>query len=283
MAGKSFDLFTQDTLETSNEPFPNAVSPQREALAYEKLYSVNKMSFTKISHLLKGTYPSIIWENHYKDNHKDIEENVNTFFMHIIKRESFIIGVKNCSQFPTESINNFMDYPVPVLYSKGNVDLLDSDFKKDSIYISIVGTRKMTNDGRKRTQRLVKGLKDVFSRKLTIISGLARGIDTVALSTAIENSVSVIGVVGTPVHKYYPKENVDLQDTIAREHLLVSHVPFYKHHMEPFSARKFHFTERNSIMAAISDATIVVEASETSGDKNTNQRLSETQKAFVFS
>ena len=77
MAGKSFDLFTQDTSETSNEPFPNAVSPQREALAYEKLYSVDKMSFKHISHLLKGTYPSIIWENHYKDNHKD--EKVNTF------------------------------------------------------------------------------------------------------------------------------------------------------------------------------------------------------------
>ena len=273
MQENNFKLFARDALGISDyegvDMFDKAISPEKEALSYEKLYSIPNMSFKRIGTLLKDAYPSRIWEERYIDNNEKIEEKVNKVFQKVYEESKSIISIKNCSQFPTKSINKYMDYPVPILYSKGDVgmlDMVDRECKKN-ICISVVGTRKITEEGHRRTKKLVDLLKKYFDEKLTIVSGLAMGVDTVALSTAVDLSIKVVGVIGTPINKYYPKENIELQDRIAKEHLLISHVPFYRYATEPFEAQKFHFTERNSIMSAISDATIIVEASETSGTR----------------
>jgi DNA processing protein len=75
----------------------------------------------------------------------------------------------------------------------------------------------------------------------------------------------VIGVIGTPIDECYPKENCSLQNEIAEKHLLVSQVPFYRYSQQPFKTKRYYFPERNELMAAISDATVIIEASDTSG------------------
>src|SRR5205814_51885 len=92
-----------------------------------------------------------------------------------------------------------------------------------------------------------------------IVSGLARGIDTAALMGAIEKGGRTVAVIGTPLDKAYPAENADLQTEIYSHHLLVT--PF-RIGEQVFKA---NFPKRNRVMAAISDATVIIEASDTSG------------------
>lgn len=122
--------------------------------------------------------------------------------------------------------------------------------------VAVVGTRNPTRQGAARARRLARELVEA---SVVVVSGLAMGIDTEALSSAIEAGGRVIAVIGTPLDKATPAANSSLQERIYRDHLLVS--PF-----EPGS-RIFpaNFPRRNRLMAAMSDATAIVEAGEKSG------------------
>jgi DNA processing protein len=122
--------------------------------------------------------------------------------------------------------------------------------------VSIVGTREVSDEGKIRAARLARELAEAG---VVVVSGLARGVDTAALTGAIESGGRTIAVIGTPLDKAYPAENAALQETIYRNHLLVS--PFRQG--EP--TFKSNFPKRNRVMAAMSDATVIVEASDTSG------------------
>lgn len=127
--------------------------------------------------------------------------------------------------------------PLELFYYKGDLTLLDEKS------LSIVGARESSDEGVKRAAKISKMLVD---EKFVIASGLAKGIDTAALKAAIEAGGKVIGV------KYYAAENRALQDEIAKNHLLISQVPFYRYHNEPFNNRRFYFPKRNITMSAIS-------------------------------
>lgn len=122
--------------------------------------------------------------------------------------------------------------------------------------VAIVGTRKVTQEGAARARRLARALANAG---ITVVSGLAAGVDTEALSAAIQAGGHVIAVIGTPLDKATPKTNSRLQQRIYEEHLLVSQFPS--------TSRVFpsNFPQRNRTMAAISDATVIIEASDTSG------------------
>jgi DNA processing protein len=122
--------------------------------------------------------------------------------------------------------------------------------------VAIVGTRDVSADGAARARRLAR---ELAARQIVVVSGLAKGVDTEALTAAIEAGGSVIGVIGTALDQAYPIENASLQELIALEHLIVSQ-------FQPGS-RTFpgHFPERNRLMAAMSDATAIIEAGDTSG------------------
>jgi DNA processing protein len=92
-----------------------------------------------------------------------------------------------------------------------------------------------------------------------VVSGLARGIDTAAHRSAIENGGRTIAVIGTPLSKASPVDNAPLQEAIWHEHLLISPFP------EGRPVHPKNFPERNRVMAALSDATVIIEASDTSG------------------
>ena len=125
--------------------------------------------------------------------------------------------------------------------------------------VSVVGTRKVSPEGAARARRIGR---ELASAAVVVVSGLAAGVDTIAMSGAIENAGVVIGVIGTGIDRAYPAENAPLQERIYREHLLISQ-------FEPGS-RVFpsNFPKRNQLMAAISDATVIIEASDTSGTRH---------------
>jgi DNA processing protein len=122
--------------------------------------------------------------------------------------------------------------------------------------VSVIGTRKPSSEGIELTKRLVR---DLVREGVTIVSGLARGIDTVAHTTAIEEGGRTIAVLGTPVNVFYPPENKALQLRLMREQMVISQFPLGSR-----VSRK-NFPMRNRTMALISDATVIVEAGEKSG------------------
>lgn len=136
------------------------------------------------------------------------------------------------------------------LYFSGDLSLIDRPC------VAIVGSRQVSSVGKARARRLAR---ELCERGLVVVSGLAAGIDTEAHTSAIDSGGSTIAVIGTPLDKAYPAENGKLQTAIYREHLLVS----------PFAPGertfKGNFPKRNRVMAALCDATVIVEASDTSG------------------
>jgi DNA processing protein len=122
--------------------------------------------------------------------------------------------------------------------------------------VSIVGTRQVSDTGVTATEWLTRKLVDAG---IVIVSGLAYGVDTVAHTTALANQGKTIAVIGTPLDKASPSENARLQERIYREHLLIS--PF----RQGEKTHRSHFPARNRLMATLSDATVVMEASDTSG------------------
>ena len=122
--------------------------------------------------------------------------------------------------------------------------------------VSIVGAREVSREGTLRSRRLARELAHAG---VVIVSGLAKGVDTDALTAAIEAGGRTIAVIGTPITRAYPAENKRLQERIYREHLLVSQ---FAEEKRVFPS---NFPERNKLMAAISDATVIIEATDKSG------------------
>ncbi|HEB54509.1 MAG TPA: DNA-processing protein DprA [bacterium] len=136
------------------------------------------------------------------------------------------------------------------LFCEGDVTLLQEPS------VSIVGSRSATKAGLARARRFAMLLVE---RGITVVSGLADGIDTAAHWSAIENGGRTIAVLGTPLDKASPAKNRDLQGLIMREHLAVSQ-------FAPGTKTGRHsFPLRNRTMALISGATVIMEAVDGSG------------------
>jgi DNA processing protein len=165
-------------------------------------------------------------------------------------------------------------YPVELLYFQGRWDLAYTPS------VAVVGTRKPTPDGVTRTEQLVKKLvRDGF----TIVSGLAEGVDTAAHKSAIEAGGQTIAVIGTPLGTVYPRSNQGLQERIAEEYLLVSQVPVERYDAQNPKVNRFFFPERNKTMSALSEATVIVEAGETSGTLiQAREALKQGRKLFIL-
>jgi DNA protecting protein DprA len=136
------------------------------------------------------------------------------------------------------------------LFYSGDISVLERPA------VSIVGTREVSDEGWLRARKLSRLLVE---NDVTVVSGLAKGVDTAALQSAMENRGRVAAVIGTPLEKAYPAENAALQQKIFSDHLLIS--PFANGER----VYKSNFPVRNRVMAAISDATVIIEASDTSG------------------
>jgi DNA processing protein len=90
-------------------------------------------------------------------------------------------------------------------------------------------------------------------------------------------------VLGTPICEYYPPENRDLQRKIADEHLVISQVPIVRYSRQHHRANRFFFPERNATMSALTEATIIIEAGETSGTSvQARHALKQGRKLFIL-
>lgn len=125
--------------------------------------------------------------------------------------------------------------------------------------VAIVGSRKASEEGLARARSFARSLVE---HGITVVSGLAEGIDTAAHETAIECGGRTIAVLGTPLSEAFPASNRDLLERIKRDHLAVSQFP------EGYPSKRDNFPRRNRTMALICDATVVVEAGENSGTRH---------------
>jgi DNA processing protein len=240
-----------------------------EIAAYEALWDQPNASFRTLSNLLSD-FPLKLASSLID---KKIVNEYKEFLFPILKKLPYFgARVDGDGMFP-ECLKDAR-YPLKVFYYQGNWALtyLPS--------VAVVGTRDPTTEGIKRTKSLVKKL---VADHFVIVSGLAKGIDTVAHRTAIEMNGITLGVIGTPLNQYYPQENCTLQDTIAKEFLLISQVPFSRHSKQDYRKNRFFFPERNITMAALTQATIIVEAGETSGTiVQAEAALKQGRKLFIL-
>ena len=135
----------------------------------------------------------------------------------------------------------------------------DRSLLTEGLRVAIVGSRKASREGLARARAFTKALVE---HDITVVSGLAEGIDTIAHETAIEMGGKTIAVLGTPLSQAYPAKNKGLLEVIKRDHLALTQFP------EGYPAKRDSFPRRNRTMALISDATVVVEAGEKSGTRH---------------
>jgi len=156
----------------------------------------------------------------------------------------------------------------PFLFVRG-------ELRPDDIYsVAVVGTRKASDSGISRAGRMARLLAE---RRVTVISGLARGIDTAAHSAALEAGARTIAVVGTGICKYYPAENRKLADRIAESGAVVSQF------WPDAPPATYTFPRRNVTMSGIAQGTVVIEASSTSGAKmQARLALEHGKKVFLL-
>ena len=156
--------------------------------------------------------------------------------------------------------------PPMVLFARGRVELLGS------LMLSVVGTRRPTPYGLAATERLAG---DLARAGLTIVSGMARGIDTAAHKGALAAGADTVAVLGCGVDVVYPSENRKLAVELAEKGLLVSEFPMGA------PAYPQNFPIRNRLISGMSAGVVVVEGAEYSGSAIT-ARLAMEQEREVF-
>lgn len=137
----------------------------------------------------------------------------------------------------------------PLLFTRGEV-------RTDTRAIAVVGTRNASADGLRIARAVATSLAH---REITVVSGLAKGIDTAAHQAALKAGGRTVAVVGTGIRRYYPPGNRDLQDHIARVGLVVSQF------WPDAPPTRQTFPMRNAVMSGYAAATVVIEAGWKSG------------------
>ncbi|GIW97167.1 MAG: DNA polymerase III [Pirellulaceae bacterium] len=140
--------------------------------------------------------------------------------------------------------------PPAVLFLRGNL------VPADGLAVAIVGTRGATQYGRSQAERLARGLARAG---LTVVSGLARGIDAAAHQGALDAEGRTIGVLANGVEEIYPPQHKELAARIVRQGALLSECP------PGTKPKKGMFPQRNRLISGLALATIVIEAGERSG------------------
>jgi DNA processing protein len=158
--------------------------------------------------------------------------------------------------------------PPPFLFCRGRLR------RDDARSVAVVGTRQASDEGRRRARQLAEKLT---AQGVTVISGLARGIDTEAHTATLDAGGRTIAVVGTGILCTYPKENADLADQIAESGAVVSQF------WPDAPPTRASFPMRNAVMSGISQGTAVIEASSTSGAKmQARIALEQGKRAFLM-
>lgn len=167
--------------------------------------------------------------------------------------------------YPEGWFNSYL--PPIVVFCAGNIGLLEQPC------LSVVGSRSPSAYGKAVLNEMIPPL---VVEGITMVSGLAKGIDKMVHAYAIENGGATIGVIGTGLDVTYPRENASLQRKMMAEQLVISEYPLGS------KPERYHFPMRNRLIANLSSATLVIEATEKSGSLITaNLALQENRDVFA--
>jgi len=166
----------------------------------------------------------------------------------LLRRVGGTIVTSGDETYPSR-LKNIYD-PPPVLYMRGRLR------KEDDVAVAIVGSRKTSSYGRAMTERVSQ---ELASRGVTIVSGMARGIDSVAHQGAISAGGRTIAVLGCGVDVVYPPENRNLFQDIIDHGAVLSEFPMGS------PPEGSHFPKRNRVISGLSVGVVVVEAGQRSG------------------
>lgn len=157
--------------------------------------------------------------------------------------------------------------PPLLLYFKGNI------FPSDNYSISIVGTRRPTNYGKVQAEKIATALA---KENITIVSGMARGIDSIAHNSALKCGGRTIAVIGSGIDVIYPPENKKLFEEISEKGLIISE---YDLGTKPDAV---NFPKRNRIISGLSLASVIVETQITGGAMQTaNLAFDQNREVFA--
>ena len=152
------------------------------------------------------------------------------------------------------------DYPVLLAATEQAPRFLYVRGRKSLLYetrtVALVGSRMASEASKANTRKLALALG---KNGITVVSGLAKGIDVSAHRAALDGGFNTIAVIGTNLNQYYPNENRAVQEEIERRGLVVSQFP------PSAKTERWFFPLRNGVMSGMSLATVVMEAGETSG------------------
>jgi DNA processing protein len=262
---------TQHPIDFAPDLAARSVSPFRELGAYEALWLKPESTFKRVADLFREHEHALPSDLVPQREAEEVADRV-VGYLRAQGVHRFGVRVHRAGEYPAKLRD--AAHPVELLYFQGAWDLVESRC------IAVVGTRKPSADGIKRTQQLVRGLvRDGW----TIVSGLAAGIDTVAHTTALELGGRTIAVIGTPLSEAYPKENAELQQRIASTFLVVSQIPVERYRSQDWQRNRSFFPERNVTMSALTAATVIVEAGNTSGTLiQARAALRQGRKLFIL-
>jgi DNA processing protein len=183
-----------------------------------------------------------------------------------LKHHGIVVLTCNDKNYPRR-LKEIYDFP-PVLYVRGTLT------PEDDWCLAVVGTRRATVYGKQITEEITA---DLARSKITIVSGLARGIDTIAHRSALEAGGRTIAVFASGLDIIYPAENERLARDIAAKGALISEYPLG---MKP---RAENFPRRNRILSGLSLGTLVTEAGEDSGAMITaHMALEQNREVFAI-
>ncbi|SME54099.1 hypothetical protein BACERE00221_05629 [Bacillus paranthracis] len=215
-------------------------------------------------------------DNKFTDKDRKLAENYykyRDFKIDLFKEDEFLRDSISKMYFKYDK--NEMTELIPekimplFMYSKGDISLLEVNQKR----VAIVGTRHPSQKAIAITKKLTrKFVEDNY----VIVSGLAKGIDTISHETAIVHKGKTIAVLPTNFNKIYPRENQELAKKILDGGLLVTSIGPKE------NTYKSSFLDRNQYLANISDIVVVTETNLKSGTMNTIRNASEASKKILF-
>ncbi|HEO0023509.1 TPA: DNA-processing protein DprA [Streptococcus agalactiae] len=243
-----FELFKLKKAGLTNLNINNIIN-------YLKKNSLTSLSVRNMAVVSKCKNPTFFIENYKQLDLKKLRQEFKKFP---------VLSILD-SNYPLE-LKEIYNPPV-LLFYQGNIELLSKP------KLAVVGARQASQIGCQSVKKIIKETNNQF----VIVSGLARGIDTAAHVSALKNGGSSIAVIGSGLDVYYPTENKKLQEYMSYNHLVLSE---YFTGEQPL---KFHFPERNRIIAGLCQGIVVAEAKMRSGSLITCERaLEERREVFAI-
>ncbi|MBF8984290.1 DNA-protecting protein DprA [Lutibacter sp. B2] len=205
----------------------------------ENIFKSKYESLNNIRGINKNVIHNIV-ENKSEDKVKQILNSLEKYNIDLLQKTDV--------DYP-ENLKHIYDPPM-ILYKKGIID------HEDANAIAIVGSRKASAYGKYVTHELAK---ELAKRNITIVSGMAYGIDTIAHQTALDHGGRTIAVLGCGLDICYPKTNYNLMKNIQNNGAIISEYPVG---IQPVAG---NFPARNRIISGLSKGVIIIEASLKSG------------------